>query len=156
MNSESLRIADQLRRAFTGEAWHGPPLSKLLDDVTPDQALARPVPSAHCIWELVLHIDIYNRIAFEATQNKPMPKLFGTEKDWPTVEDASPVAWAEATRQLFQTAENLAQAIGGFTDARLLEIVPGRQYDFYRLFHGIVQHGLYHGGQIAMLKRAAS
>ena len=41
-------------------------------------------------------------------------------------------------------------------DARLQDTVPGRQYDFYYLFHGIVQHSLYHGGQIAMLKKAMS
>ena len=49
-----------------------------------------------------------------------------------------------------------ALSIEGFGDSRLKDIVPGRQYDFYFLFHGIVQHSLYHGGQIAMLKRAVS
>ena len=117
-------------------------------------ALARPVPSAHSIWELVLHIHIYARIALEATRGIPMPKLFGTEKDWPTVEGSGAAEWADTTRHLFQTAEQLAQAISEFADVRLQEIVPGRQYDFYRLFHGIVQHSLYHGGQIAMLKQA--
>jgi hypothetical protein len=57
---------------------------------------------------------------------------------------------------MFHNAGNLAQAIEGFDDAKLRAIVPGRQYDFYYLFHGIVQHSLYHGGQIAMLKKAIS
>jgi uncharacterized damage-inducible protein DinB len=154
VNSESVRIADQLHRAFKGDAWHGSPLSDLLAGITAEQAVAHKLPSAHSIWELVLHIHAYMRIALEATQGVPMPKLFGTEKDWPTVENSSAAAWADATRHLLQIAEHLAQAIGEFTDARLLEIVPGRQYNFYHLFHGIVQHSLYHGGQIAMLKRA--
>ncbi len=55
-----------------------------------------------------------------------------------------------------QNAGRLAGAIEGFADARLEEVVPGREYDFYYLFHGIVQHSLYHGGQIAMLKRAVA
>jgi len=50
----------------------------------------------------------------------------------------------------------LAAAIEDFDDAKLQDTVPGRQYDFYYLFHGIVQHSLYHGGQIAMLKKALS
>jgi len=82
-----------------------------------------------------------------------MPKLFGTEKDWPTVTDSSEAAWSRTTEHLFQTGERLAQAIESFGNARLQETVPGREYDFYYLFHGIVQHSLYHGGQIAMLKR---
>jgi hypothetical protein len=155
VNSESLRIADQLRRAFAGAPWHGYPLRDLLADVTAGQALGRPLPSAHCIWELVLHIDLWVHIAFEATQGVPMPKLYGTEKDWLAVADSS-AAWTAATDHFFQNSERLAQAIEGFGDARLEDIVPGREYDFYYLFHGIVQHSLYHGGQIAMLKRAVS
>jgi hypothetical protein len=156
MTSESLRIADQLRRAFHGDAWHGPPISQLLADVAAGQAQAHALPSAHSIWELVLHIDVWAQVAADAAQGIPMPKLYGTEQDWPAVTDGSAEAWANATTHLFQTAERLAQAIEAFSDARLQDTVPGRQYDFYHLFHGIVQHSLYHGGQIAMLKRGAN
>ena len=156
MNSESLRIADQLRRAFGGDAWHGSPLSELVAGITAEQACARPLPSAHSIWELVLHIDVYVRVAFEATEGVAMPKLYGTAKDWPAVTDDSEAAWLTAKDRLFQNAERLAQSIEKFDDAKLQDIVPGRPYDFYFLFHGIVQHSLYHGGQIAMLKKAIS
>jgi hypothetical protein len=154
MNTECLRIADQLRRAFSGDPWHGDSLGKLLDGITVRQASSRPVASAHTIWELVLHIEVWTRAALESTQGVPMPKLYGTEKDWPGAADASPGAWAGAVDRFFNASEQLAQAIAGFGDNRLQEIVPGRQYDFYYLFHGIVQHSLYHGGQIALLKKS--
>jgi DinB superfamily len=156
MTSETLRVADQLRRAFGGDAWHGPPLRELLSGVTAEQAALRPVSSWHTIWELVMHIDIYVRIALEATHGIPMPKLYGTEKDWPVVTDDSTSRWKAETANLFANGEKLAVAIEGFADERLKGIVPGREYDFYHLFHGIVQHSLYHGGQIALLKRAVS
>ena len=156
MNTECLRIADQLRRAFTGDPWHGDSLRKLLDGIAVQQASSRPVASAHTIWELVLHIEIWTRAALESTQGVPMPKLYGTEKDWPAATDVSPVAWAGEVDRFFKTGEQLAQAIEGFGDNRLQEIVPGRKYDFYHLFHGIVQHSLYHGGQIALLKKLAA
>ncbi len=153
-NPECLRIADQLRRAFEAEAWHGPALRELLSNVTADQAGAHPVKSAHSIWELTLHIDIWARAALESLSGVPMPKLYGTEKDWRAVTDQSPTAWKAATDRMFQTATELSQGIERFGDERLQDIVPGRKYDFYHLFHGIVQHSLYHGGQIAMLKKA--
>jgi len=156
MASECLRIADQLRRAFSGDPWHGSPLRDLLAGINAEQACLRPLPSAHTIWELVLHIEIYVNAAYEAIQVVPMPRLFGTEKDWPKVADAREGAWSGATDRLLQSSERLARAIDRFTDERLQETVPGRDYDFYYLFHGIVQHSLYHGGQIAMLKRAVS
>jgi hypothetical protein len=34
--------------------------------------------------------------------------------------------------------------------------VPGRTYNFYHLFQGMIQHAVYHGGQIALLKKGSS
>jgi uncharacterized damage-inducible protein DinB len=156
MNFESLRIADQLRRAFSGDPWHGSPLLDLLAGITAEKARARPLPSVHSIGELVVHIDVYLQVAFEATRGVPAPKLYGTEKDWPAPHEDSEAAWIAAQDRLFRNAEKLAETIEKFDDARLQAIVPGRSYDFYYLFHGIVQHSLYHAGQIAMLKKALS
>ena len=83
-----------------------------------------------------------------------MAKIVGTPEDWASVTTANAQEWAAATKRLFATSERLAGAIEKFGDARLSEIVPGRQYDFYYLFHGIVQHSLYHAGQIGLLKKA--
>ena len=151
---EASRIADQLRRAFSGDAWHGSPLSELLSDVSADQAFARPLPSAHTIWELVLHIDAWVNAALQAAHGGVMPKLVGTDGDWPPIRDNNPVAWAKAKTHLFEGAEQLGKAVADFSDARLQDTVPGRDYDFYHLFHGIVQHSLYHGGQIALLRKS--
>ena len=153
MNSECVRIADQLRRAFGNDPWHGPPLSELLDGVTAEQARSHPVPSAHSIWELVLHIELYVRVALDATRGVPQPKLYETKQDWPAAGEGSE-QWEAANRRLFESAEELARAIEKLGDERLGETSPGRDYDFYFLLHGIVQHSLYHGGQIALLKKA--
>jgi hypothetical protein len=154
MNSEALRIADQLTRAFSGDAWHGPPLRELLTAVKAVSASARPIPGVHSIWELVVHIDLYVAAADNATREIPMPRWFGTGQDWPPLTDVSEQAWRQATNSLFRHAEKLAASIRGLPDSFLLDTVPGRDYNFYHLFHGIVQHSLYHGGQIAILKKA--
>ena len=156
MNAESSRIADQLRRAFIRDAWHGPSLLELLGGISPEQARTRPLPPAHNIWELVLHIDFWVHTAWGATQGIALPADDGAAGEWPNVGNADAVTWFDAQDLLFGNVENLAQAMERFDDAKLREIVPGRNYDFYFLFHGIVQHSLYHGGQIAMLKKALS
>lgn len=153
MNTECLRIADQARRAFEGDAWHGSALRELLEGVTVEQALAHPIPDAHSIWELVLHIAVWVEASEASVRGVPMPKIVGTVEDWPPVRDASDAAWTKANRRLFQAGNKLEQTIAQFSDERLRETVPGRTYDFYHLFHGIVQHSLYHAGQIALLKR---
>lgn len=157
MNSECSRIADQLRRAFEGKAWHGDCLQELLTDVKASQAQAHPLPKAHSIWEIVLHIGVWERAASGAIDGTPMPPWpWPKELDWPTVTDSSQDSWQKALDQLFATNQKLCQKIEQFGDERLQNIVPGRKYDFYHLFHGITQHSLYHAGQIALLKKQTS
>ncbi|MBV9504212.1 MAG: DinB family protein [Acidobacteriia bacterium] len=155
MNSESLRIADQLRRAFTGGAWHGPSVRESLDGIAAEQASHRVLPEAHTVWEMVLHMNSWVNAAFESMRGVPMPQLDDWTEDWPVVKDTDEQAWAAAKEHLHQSGARLAEAIQQFTDANLKSVVPGRTYDFYFLFHGIVQHSLYHTGQIVLLKRAA-
>lgn len=154
MNKECLRIADQARRAFEGEAWHGKSIQELLENVGPQQAVAKPIAGAHSIWELALHIAVWVEASEASVHGVPMPKIVGTVEDWPAVNDSSAAAWSATKTRLFQAGKQLAETIQKFSDERLHETVPGRKYDFYHLFHGIVQHSLYHAGQIALLEKA--
>jgi hypothetical protein len=56
--------------------------------------------------------------------------------------------------RLRSTSKDLVAAIRGMEDARLDEPAGGREFNFYFLLHGVVQHNLYHAGQIALLKKA--
>jgi len=49
--TEIERILDQLKRAYEGNAWHGPSVREALNGVTPEQAAAHPLSGAHSIWE---------------------------------------------------------------------------------------------------------
>jgi len=154
---ETFRIADQLRRAFDGEAWHGPSLLEILRDMTAAVAAARPLPRSHSIWEIVQHIAVWDdvarrRMGGEVVQPTP-------EEDWPAVSETSPRAWDRTLDHLRRTHDTLVGAVSTFSDSRLLERVPGKEpdyYTFYYMLHGIVQHELYHAGQIALLKKGAS
>src|SRR5260370_15879849 len=55
------QIAEQLRRAFDGSAWHVPSMLELLEDVDAETAAAKPIPNVHSIWELVLHTAVWDR-----------------------------------------------------------------------------------------------
>jgi uncharacterized damage-inducible protein DinB len=150
--SEAARIADQLRRAFDGSAWHGPALLELLRDVDAATAASRPIPSAHSIWELVLHI--------AAWDNAGIRRLAGAKcqlkarANFPPVPAPTEAAWREAVTAAKRTHETLIKTVAGLTESRLHDQVPGKRYDFYHMLHGIAQHELYHAGQIALLKKA--
>lgn len=153
MKNECSRMADQLRRAFEGNAWHGPAVKELLAEVSATQAAARPIASAHSIWELMLHIEAWENVAIAAISGIAMPKPMPPEQDFPKVTDKSEAAFKKAKERLFEVNQKLGGAIEKFDAKRLEDTVPGRAYDFYHLFHGMTQHALYHAGQIALLKK---
>jgi len=49
-------LSDDLARSVAGDPWHGPSLGTLLDDLTETEAASHPIPGAHSIAELVLHV----------------------------------------------------------------------------------------------------
>jgi uncharacterized damage-inducible protein DinB len=150
--SEAARIADQLRRAFDGSAWHGPALLELLKDVDAKTASARPLGDVHSIWELVLHIAVWDEAGLRRLSGEKWQPV--GLANFPRVTAATEGAWRKAVAATKRTHETLIRTVTALPDSRLWERVPGKRYDFYHLLHGIAQHELYHAGQIAILKKS--
>jgi len=151
--SEVERIRDQLRRAFHGEAWHGPSVREVLDGVTAKQAASRPFAGGHSIWELVHHITAWTEISRRRLAEDRVPEATA-EEDWPPVDGADEESWRKDLHELFASQERLQELLKSFPEPRLEATVPGQAYTFYVMLHGAVQHGLYHAGQVAILKKA--
>ena len=151
--SELKRINDQLKRAFRGEAWHGPSVMELLENVSAEQAAAHPVAGAHSIWEIALHIRTWERVALRRIEEW-VPTEVTPEEDWPPIKESTEHAWKNALNSLTLNHDALRESIKRLDESRLSEIVPGTQYSVYFLLHGVIQHDLYHAGQIALLKKS--
>ena len=152
--SESARIADQLRRAFDGEAWHGDSLFEILAGVTEARAAARPIAGAHTIWELALHVAAWDGAVLRRLGGASVE--LADAENFPPVTDASAAAWRAALAQVRRGHAELVAAVASLPDSRLDDMVPGKEgahYTFYYMLHGVVQHELYHAGQIALLKK---
>jgi len=154
--SETARIRNQFERAFNGEAWHGPSVLALLDGVTAEQAAAHPIPGAHSIWELTLHIAAWEDACRRRLQGDPAQ--LSDDENFPPITDKTPSAWEAAKAKLSDVHNRLLETIDATDDARLDQpIINSTETTFstaYVTLHGGVQHSLYHAGQIAILKKA--
>jgi uncharacterized damage-inducible protein DinB len=153
--SEVDRIGDQFRRAFDGQAWHGPSVLALLDGVTAEQAAAHPISGAHSIWELTLHIRAWEGACLRRLSGDPAQ--LPDSEDWLRITDTTDAAWQKTKQDLIGTHQQLLQAINSLDDSRLDQPIisnPLSRYSVYVTLHGGVQHDLYHAGQIAILKKA--
>jgi uncharacterized damage-inducible protein DinB len=152
--AETVRLADQIRRAFGGEAWHGDSVLEILKGVDARTAAAHPIPGAHSIWELLLHIAAWDDVILRRADGAAVELL--EAENFPAVIDASGSAWRNTIESASQTHDRLVATVAAFPDSRLQEQVPGKTeayHNFYYMFAGIAQHELYHAGQIALLKK---
>ena len=151
---ETSRILDQLHRAYEGPAWHGPALREVLAGVSCQTAARRPIPEAHTIWELVLHLTVWMSVPTRRIAGAEIPTL-PPDQDWPAAPEPSEAGWQQALDQLAQAQFSLESEVSKLPDDRLREKVLGKvPYSIYTMLHGVVQHNLYHAGQIALLKKA--
>jgi uncharacterized damage-inducible protein DinB len=151
--SEVKRIAGQLHASLAGPAWHGPSLLEILDGVTAGEARRRPVAAGHSMAEIVPHITAWMSAAERRLAGEQI-ELEG-EADWPPVTDN--YDWPAAVQGLRDAAEALGVRIRTLSDDELGTIRVrsyGHEYSAYVLLHGVVQHNLYHAGQLALLKKA--
>lgn len=133
--------------------WHGPVLDEALADVTAVLAMEHLVPDAHSIWELVLHIAAWAEIAHARLQGTPWvePTI---DEDWPPVPArGGAAAWNSAKTRATKAYEALADAVAPMSAESLRERVTGQQYTRATMLHGVIEHGVYHIGQIMLLRK---
>lgn len=145
------RLQQMLQRTYNGNCFHGDSIEEVFSDIDVAQSVWIPENGSHSIWQLVLHmtgwLDVIRRrltspvlVNLSDEENFPAPPL-------PTHENRN------AARDAFRSAlEALIKAAGEFPEPRLKENVPGRDYTFFVLLHGAIDHNLYHLGQISLLK----
>jgi len=82
------------------------------------------------------------------------PAELSAQDDWPPVIETSEAAWSAATDAFEQAHRELIAAVASLDESALPEpVLPGRS-SVYITVHGVIQHDLYHNGQIGILSKA--
>jgi uncharacterized damage-inducible protein DinB len=152
--TEVQRILDQLKRAFEGKAWHGPSVREVLSGVTAFQAHARPIPQGHTIYELARHIAVWEDVGRRRLGGDRAQIAISSPEDWPPPADTGEEAWEQAKAALDRGHQALVEAIERVPESKLDEPILEGMSSVYVTLHGVIQHDLYHAGQIAILKKA--
>lgn len=156
--SEGKRMAGLYRSVYegdeNGEAWHGPALKPLLKDVSAEQAAASPKMGKHSILQLVSHIAYWEEVVLRRLNGEIVDAPLNTPDDWPENRKPTEAEWKSVLVRLEKSHMALRQAMENCSEDKLSKMVPNRNHDNYTLLHGIIDHCVYHGGQIALVKKS--
>jgi hypothetical protein len=146
-----LEILDQ---AFDRKGWHGTTLRGSLRGIIPEQALWRPAPGRHNIWELTVHAAYWKYAVRRRLVGDAMGSFARKPSNWPSI-PAKPdgKAWKLDVRLLESEHRLLRDAVRTLPPARLEERSPQGVWTNAEEIHGIAAHDLYHTGQIQLIKK---
>lgn len=152
---EILRIIDLLNDIYESEqAWHGPSVVEALRDVHPRMAESRLTSNTHSIGEIVYHMTNWRIFVVKKLQGDTEFDIKTKDRDWKTFPVIDDFEWEALQMELSLTQEELISQLEQLENDEILEdIVAGKDYSFYTLLHGIIQHDIYHAGQISLIKK---
>ena len=149
--SESKRISNLYQSVYNGNPWLEVNLTNTLENVTAEQAYRKTNPNLNTIWEIVNHLIQWRRTILRRLEGETV-----TAPDhnyFVPVLDPSEAAWEQSLQNLGKSQELWNTFFEDFDDADLEKIYANNNHTYYEHLHGIIQHDIYHLGQIVILKK---
>lgn len=156
MRKEIEHITTTLRSVLEGEPWYGRSVMKLLQEIDPPIVHKKPNENSHSLIELLYHMNIWAEFTLKRLEKDEKKDVASFEKlDWREI-DPNEHTWEKGLAQFKVTHDLIIELMETKDDEFLLEKVDFREYNFRFLLYGIIQHDIYHIGQIAYLKKILS
>ncbi len=149
--SDMERILKHYDGVLNGNAWHGDPVWQILDGISAQQAAARPLPSAHTIWEIVMHMIFWEDVVTQRLAGKRAGLV--DELNFPVMPAVTEENWRRTLDDFRASNQSLRDALAKLDPAKLNELTAAGKRTYYGEAHGIIEHHVYHLGQIALLKK---
>jgi uncharacterized damage-inducible protein DinB len=148
------QIAKHFREVYFGGNWTSSNLKDNLADVDWQQATTQ-VYSLNTIATLVFHINYYVTAILKVLQGELLDAHDKYSFTHPPI--SSQLAWEEMLDKTWADAKKLADLIEKLSESKLWETMADEKYgNYYRNFHGIIEHTHYHLGQIVSIKKILS
>lgn len=156
MNKEIQYIIKQLQTSYDGEPWFGRAVKRILAEVDSKTALQKP-NGQHSMLELLFHMINWREFTISRLQpgNDKTVQYFD-QNDWRQLDHSDATLWGKGLQLLENTQQLLITLLGTLNDEVLSTQVADREYNYRFLLHGMIQHDIYHLGQIAYVKKQFS
>ncbi len=157
--TEVQRILDQYDRVMQGSAWHGDAIWKILDGISAAKAASRPIANAHSIWEIVGHMAFWEDVAGKRLRGlradlKEMGADLEESCNFPVAPEATEANWRKTLEEFRASNQTFRDSLEKLNASKLDELSAAGKRSYYDEAHGLIEHSVYHAGQIALLAKA--
>ena len=152
LNPKVNQFIEQFTALYDGQPWYGDSLCQILENVTPRKGFWQPAQDAHSIAQLISHLiywrqSLIKRLAGDLHYKSSMQ----SDENWKSNEQLKKEGWKSLMNSLAESQAQLLSLLSKQKDS-LLKKKYSDQATFQEVITGILQHDLYHTGQIAYIK----
>jgi uncharacterized damage-inducible protein DinB len=156
MDKELQSVISNLERVNTGQPWFGRPVFDVLEEIDPAIVYKRPNNNSHSLADLLYHMITWADFSLHRIKGDKEKDMAAFEKlDWRDI-DPKVHTWEKGVKEFREIHRQIVDLLKEKDDSFLKEIVDYRQYNFRFLLNGLIQHNIYHLGQIAYVKKLIS
>ena len=153
MNKEIQSIIKNLKNTLSGQPWFGRPVYDILAEADESKVSIKPGDTEHSQLELLYHMITWADFTLKRLHHDDEKDMKHFEElDWREI-DPKKHDWKKGVAELKAIHMEIIKATEQKQDEFLKEIVDYREYNFRFLLNGLIQHNIYHLGQIAYLNK---
>lgn len=155
----SIKLHQELENVIWGNPWYGSSVVSILEKIDPRQTFQNVSASAHNMIEILLHMLGWTEEVAQRMQGAAaaMP----ARGDWPDPGEQDEQKWLQALNAFKEVNKQLLKLIQDFPEGKWTELIStadrepslGTGVTFEQLINGLIQHDVYHLGQIALLNK---
>ena len=150
-------LVQQFKNVHSGRNWFGQSYQVKLSDIDNSKFFERPHPDVHSIAEIIAHGTAWRNDAVAKIQTARGELTEMSEKDWPPLEKLKDKGWPEIYREYNESIDAFIHSLEGKEDEFLSEEYSdpefGGRFPFSFTINGILQHDLYHLGQLGLVAK---
>lgn len=153
MKKEIQAIIRRIENINNGEPWFGRAVYIILEEVNSKKVYIKPNDTEHSLIELLYHMITWASFTLKRIEKDDKMDMSVFEKiDWRNI-NPKIHTWKKGLTEFKAIHKKIIALLKKKDDAFLKEIVDYRKYNFRFLLNGMIEHNIYHLGQIAYLKK---
>ena len=149
--NETKRILSLFKKLYDGSPWIDINITSVLQNISAEQASKRVVKNCNTIWEITNHLIDWRLNVLQRVQGKII-KTPGNNYFEP-VTDTSEKNWADTLQRLSVVQKDWIEFLGKVDLGELEKVYTPNSMTYYENIDGIIQHDVYHLGQIVLLSK---
>lgn len=142
-------IVRQLIEIQDGSLWFDQCFKEKIDKLSDAEAFTRPIPQVHSVAEHISHILEWRKECLRRFKGQ-RTDLMNSADDWKDDSELKKTGWSNLKNQFYESTVTLINALQNEDDTYLETKFMDTDYNFHYLIEGIIQHDLYHLGQIGI------